>query len=862
MNNPFYYGVVESRADPLKLGRCKVRVVGIHTENTSILPTKDLPWAHPLQPITSASMSGIGISPTGPVEGTWVAIFFRDGESFQEPVMFGTIAGIQESKKQSLSDPFSGTVGTQYEGLKDITDISTDKEGSSEVQSRETELESSPFGSESLDDNILQQTTRTSKKKETSKKAEPGSVASLENTKSPASIETENDVRGSVYGKYSIPSYMENGTPKSNKASSSPVVQFVNGSKYQDEFKGLVPSTQAFDSKWNEVSVKHGKDFEKEQLDFTYSREVVPANNDLRSDGIDLSHRGPAVQEMIFATTQDRGNTDSIKKALAGKNLDEMTDAEIIQTVQESKLKNVDKDYKTPHEREQAKARIQRERENLVKMAGDDGSLTKDEISAIKSKTGGSISSSGVSVPRTIPENSKPGFQDPYEIYPRKKWINEQDTSRLARNEKVDQTLLRSKKQTMIRGVGTAGGGNWDEPNSPYNAQYPLNHVYQTESGHVQEFDDTPGAERIHVYHRSGSFTEYHPDGTIVFKSVKDSFDIIVKDKNVYVGGSCNITVKGDANIYSQGMMNLESDGDMIIKTGSNLFIGAEGRAEIVSNGDLHLGSGGNLHEGASNILMNCSWFPSNVSAGDHAIGKIQVQVYDDDENVPEIKTEDESVEIQKAMDSGSIPPTSKEVTAPVKGQGGKMISTQEAPKNMESLEKSKPDDTEVKCNGNDAVGSDKLSKNYTLADLTTSPVLSKVSLKAQGGLTKCEIFDNLSELAKNVMEPIRQRYGNNFIITSAFRQMGSNGKSQHPKGQAVDIQFPKLPANEYVHRIEEISRILPNFDQLILEWHSRNPVIHISYNKEGNRRQKKTTPDLRRYFSGFRDKSMGLVYE
>lgn len=90
----FYSGVVEDRADPLYLGRCRVRVVGVHNDERDIQPTEDLPWAHPLMPITTASMNGIGQTPLGPVEGTWVIVFFKDGEEMQQPVMMGTLGGI------------------------------------------------------------------------------------------------------------------------------------------------------------------------------------------------------------------------------------------------------------------------------------------------------------------------------------------------------------------------------------------------------------------------------------------------------------------------------------------------------------------------------------------------------------------------------------------------------------------------------------------------------------------------------------------------------------------------------------------------------------------------------------------------
>ena len=93
-NMVWFQGVVEDRQDPLFLGRVKVRCLGYHTPNKTQLPTDDLPWSHPVQPITSAAMSGIGDSPLGPVEGSWVVGFFRDGELCQNPVYFGTIGGI------------------------------------------------------------------------------------------------------------------------------------------------------------------------------------------------------------------------------------------------------------------------------------------------------------------------------------------------------------------------------------------------------------------------------------------------------------------------------------------------------------------------------------------------------------------------------------------------------------------------------------------------------------------------------------------------------------------------------------------------------------------------------------------------
>ena len=90
-------GVVEDRQDPQKIGRVRVRCLGYHTEVHEDLKTEDLPWAHPMNPITSATISGIGQTPLGPVEGTWVVGFFQDGTDAQTPIIMGTLPGVPTS---------------------------------------------------------------------------------------------------------------------------------------------------------------------------------------------------------------------------------------------------------------------------------------------------------------------------------------------------------------------------------------------------------------------------------------------------------------------------------------------------------------------------------------------------------------------------------------------------------------------------------------------------------------------------------------------------------------------------------------------------------------------------------------------
>ena len=103
----WFVGVVEDRADPQKLGRVRVRCLGYHTDDKVALPTSDLPWASPVLPITSSGISGIGQTPLGLVEGSWVLGFFRDSTYAQEPMILGSLPGrpSEEAGNTGFYDP-------------------------------------------------------------------------------------------------------------------------------------------------------------------------------------------------------------------------------------------------------------------------------------------------------------------------------------------------------------------------------------------------------------------------------------------------------------------------------------------------------------------------------------------------------------------------------------------------------------------------------------------------------------------------------------------------------------------------------------------------------------------------------------
>lgn len=98
----WFTGVVEDRFDPEEMNRCRVRCFGFHTEDKGILPTEDLPWATVMMPTTSSGTSGVGDSPHGLMEGSWVVGFFRDGPSAQDPIIMGSIASKSSTRKKTL----------------------------------------------------------------------------------------------------------------------------------------------------------------------------------------------------------------------------------------------------------------------------------------------------------------------------------------------------------------------------------------------------------------------------------------------------------------------------------------------------------------------------------------------------------------------------------------------------------------------------------------------------------------------------------------------------------------------------------------------------------------------------------------
>ena len=161
------------------------------------------------------------------------------------------------------------------------------------------------------------------------------------------------------------------------------------------------------------------------------------------------------------------------------------------------------------------------------------------------------------------------GFSDPNGTYPLE--TGYPDTPKLAYDRSTDDPITEAK--STVETVPTVDG-EWTQPDQRGGAEsrYPYNHVWQFEGGHAFEVDNTPGAERIHVYHKMGTFVEIQPDGTRVTKIVGDDYEIVVAGKNVTIKGPRHIPIAATASKLITGNYDLKVEGvhtihnDVIIK--------------------------------------------------------------------------------------------------------------------------------------------------------------------------------------------------------------------------------------------------------------------------------------------------------
>ena len=132
-----------------------------------------------------------------------------------------------------------------------------------------------------------------------------------------------------------------------------------------------------------------------------------------------------------------------------------------------------------------------------------------------------------------------------------------------------------------------------------------------------------------------------------------------------------------------------------------------------------------------------------------------------------------------------------------------------------------------------------RLSTNFTLQEFTKSQTALRQGIDNTPGP---EHLANATELFRNVVQKVRDKFGVT-VISSGYRgpalneAVGGSSRSQHCKGEAVDIECPGTPNYDVAKFIEDTL----DFDQLILEFYTPgipdSGWVHVSYKSEGNRK-------------------------
>lgn len=230
------------------------------------------------------------------------------------------------------------------------------------------------------------------------------------------------------------------------------------------------------------------------------------------------------------------------------------------------------------------------------------------------------IMGSIASLPMNAVDTSK-GFNDPNGTYPKETHLEESDVNRLARAEDTEEDIPTLKKDSITTEVPTATDQQWDEPETPYAPVYPFNKVYESEAGHIFEIDDTEGAERLHEYHRTGTFREVHPDGSAVTRVVMDTYEIVYGNSFVNVKGNVSLTIDSNCETYIKGNWDIKVDGNVTQTIGGTLTELVEGdvsetynanqTTKVSSNVNEDFGgtqttkAGGNIDIDASKVFIN-----------------------------------------------------------------------------------------------------------------------------------------------------------------------------------------------------------------------------------------------------------------
>lgn len=844
------FGIVEDRDDPLKLGRVRVRVFGTHTHDKSLLPTKDLPWA--VQIINnSPSMNGIGSSPTNLVEGTTVAIVFMDTDQ-QLPLIFGSVGGIPHA--------VSKLIESNDESFEiDLDEDETDDESVAPVSEAPTKVDTKVVVTPST----------------------PG-FAPLNKAMDDAGI-TSNYARASILGICQVESNFSTKAENLNYSAEGLLATFPS------IIKGDIKLAKSIEKNPEKIG------------EFIYGPggKGKELGNMAKSDGYRYRGRG-YVQLTGKANYKKYSSVAGIDLV---SNPDAMLDPNISSVVTVAYfIDRVKLAQDNPNYYNQAIKAVGNNRADIKErkynaylyFLGDTNGLDQTDKSTDSGKSQEQHSTIQNGLPKDRIEGTNYGFSDPNLKYPLKNYLNEPDTNRLARG-RYTGTVVSKKDKSLKVNIPVSDGSIWSQPDVPFNAEYPYNHVYESESGHIQEFDDTPGNERIHTFHRKGTFEEIDANGSKVTRIVGDNYELLDRNGYIYISGDYNLTATGNINILSQSGTNIKVQGDANINVHGDINTNVAGNYNLSVNGTYNVKANSIINE-------TNSWHVDTSNLNETISGESHYR-YDGDKYThigadtynrhssgtdygcpsdPARSSGQNCSNVDGANSTGlttviskikSASPKYSKYKTPVRRADkvfifespDELIGTtvpvieNAMPENdlikPESVVKNKIDDIPASCeiyknmenfDKSLILHVDSTGYKWTLGKLLRQYQLKEITVKGKS-YSKSDIVCNLKQLAENVLGKLNEKIGQvdrAWSISSCYRNSipsGGSATSQHLTGQAVDIKIGNdFNYNGTYDWAKDLSSNLP-YDQFILEYldspRGRLNWIHMSY-KSGGRRQ------------------------
>ena len=806
VNNTFnwWVGVVEDRNDPEKLGRVRVRIVGIHSDDLTILPTTDLPWAIPLQPTTSAAVSGVGSSPTGLMQGTWCVGFFIDSDDMQQPVIMGTMGG---SPRPS---PVCAAYATQ-------------------------KTENPPNTVRSIDGSPVVDGSGNPIQRE-----EPAPSTPTNPIASELAPLTEDQIKALM----AAIAYKESSSIVGGAQNYSAKNQLNYIGKYQ--FGAPALATLGY------VKVSSGQKLSNSLLD--------DPSNWAGKDGVkskDEFFQAYNVQESIMFQNLSFNYKVLKRKGVISTN-DEAGKVAGLLSVSHLLGAGGASAYAAGNDSKDGNGVTGATYYNLgARAVGNSVPVINNEASQVPSDkdSAGPLNDVAATKPKA--------FADPDNKYPDCSYADSTDTNKLAAGDSVKGTPIEKRTNSKRSDIPTVTGNGWDEPDPAYCSHYPYNQTFQTEAGHLVEFDSSPGQERIHVYHKAGTYIEIDVNGTMVRKVVGDNYEIVENNNYLFVRGAYNLTVDGatqilvknnvDLQVYGQtnatfnGKVNMNIASDLNVITGGDFNIKAanfnletSGTVSTVAGGAVGITASGDFNVQATNtsidggdINLNSGLAQSVTAAGLGA--------------APEAKTPEATTTnpLQRpdckpdAFDLDAGEPGAEDINKKQQ-ESGEVVSSESKESDSSTGNASSASSVTCDCDEfksfNVFPDTIKLSKYYNLGQLSSRAAVVRDKVTSQRGISTPQLVCNLKNLAVNCLDKIKEKYPDMFV-TNAFRidQSGRSATSDHGAGMAADLQFSKAAASDYYGIALWIKENIP-YKQLLLEYGggARNPWIHIAFDAKG----------------------------